>query len=41
MLEPLDPGQRTIHFRGKWVFPGQFPNTYIFETEVTYHLTVQ
>jgi len=36
MLRPLSVGNHTIHFRGKEVFPG--PS--VFETDVTYNLTV-
>ena len=41
MLEPLSPGQHRIEFRGKWVIPGTFPTTEVFETGVNYHLTVE
>ena len=36
MLTPLSVGNHTIHLRGKEVFPGPF----VFDTEVTYDLTV-
>ena len=41
MLEPLSPGPHTIHFRGQVVWAATFPNVQEFETEVTYHLTVE
>jgi len=41
MLEPLSPGTHTIDFRGKLVQPESYPKTDVFETVVTYHLTVQ
>jgi hypothetical protein len=41
MLEPLSPGPHTITFRGKFSFPAVFPSVQVFETVITYHLTVQ
>jgi hypothetical protein len=42
MLEPLSPGQHTLYFRGKFVFPGvDGGEEYVFETAVTYNLTIQ
>jgi hypothetical protein len=41
MLEPLSPGAHEIYFRGKLVFPGTYPSLNVFETAVTYHITVE
>lgn len=41
MLEPLPPGPHEVHFRGKFSFPGSYPDVLTFETAVTYYLTVQ
>jgi hypothetical protein len=41
MLEPLSPGPHTIYFRGKIVFPAVYPNVGVWETQLTYHLTVE
>jgi hypothetical protein len=41
MLEPLTPGSHELSFRGKVVFPETYPGTQVFETSMTYHLTVE
>jgi hypothetical protein len=41
MLEPLAPGQHTLWFHAKGVYPAAYPSTQVFEVTVTYHLTVQ
>jgi len=42
MLEPLAPGAHTIYFRGKSVNPGGAGGQDdVFETQMTYHLTVE
>jgi hypothetical protein len=41
MLQPFAPGPHTITFRGKIAIPAVFPSVQVFETIVTYHLTVQ
>jgi hypothetical protein len=40
MLEPLAPGEHTIWFRAKMVFPATFPQIQVFELNITYHLTM-
>lgn len=42
MLQPLSVGQHTLFLRAKAVVPASTPSgTEVFETQVTYHLTVQ
>jgi hypothetical protein len=41
MLEPLSPGEHTVWFHAKSVYPATFPNVQVFEVTVTYHLTVE
>jgi hypothetical protein len=41
MLEPMSPGRHDVYFRGKFVWTTTYPKVDAFETEATYHLTVE